>query len=96
LHFFETALVFFILDGLLWLMPCQLYAGQLFTMTTIIVDLMIKELLLARAQNKEAVIQHQKLFIYTCNYTFPHKVAPSAQFLAIGHGVMCNNSIVQD
>jgi len=81
---------------LLWLIPCQLSnAGQLFTMTTIVVDLMIKELLLARAQNKEAVIQHQKLFIYACNYTFPHKVAPSAQFLAIGHGVMCN-SVVQD
>jgi len=47
-------------------------------------------LLLAKAQNKEAVIQHQKLFSYACNYTFPHKVAPSAQFLAIGRGVMCN------
>ena len=66
-------------------------------MTTIVVDLMIKEVAIAVSKIKKPLFSTKNSVDIpaTLNYTFPHKVAPLAQILAIGHRVMCH-CVVQD
>ena len=66
-------------------------------MTTIVVDLMIKEVAIVVSKIKKLLFstKNSSYIPATLNYTFPHKVSPLVQCLAIGDRVMYH-CVVQD